>query len=334
MINEEFFERIDTEAKSYWLGFWMADGFYRKNEYVVGIGLNIRDKDHLQKFASIFDVPLKIYEQRDKRNDKIYRTATVLLCSKHMWLSMAALGIPQKKTLTDSAEVLKHVSDDLLHHFVRGYMDGDGSVYNRSNDPRHWSLVFVNGNATFLQGLEARIRHVLELKPIRVRQTGTNTFRLEWIGLRTLDEIRTWFYQDATIYLERKKEKFDRMPIVVTHSKHKGVTYHKHNGLWMAQVAIGRQTVYVGSYKTESEAAEAAEKARAEGASFKREKAATSSSYRGVTFHKREGKWRAQINIDGKRKMIGSYRTQEEAARAYNEAALKYHGDKAKLNEV
>lgn len=40
----------------------------------------------------------------------------------------------------------------------------------------------------------------------------------------------------------------------------------------------------------------------------------------------------ARIGVDGKEIYLGRYKTVEEAARAYDIAALKYHGEFAKLN--
>jgi hypothetical protein len=62
------------------------------------------------------------------------------------------------------------------------------------------------------------------------------------------------------------------------------------------------------------------------------------SKYRGVHFHKtkrhKTGYWVARINVNGKRISIGYFKTEKEAALSYNEAAIKYHGEYAKLNEV
>ncbi|MDD5010940.1 MAG: AP2 domain-containing protein [Phycisphaerae bacterium] len=57
-----------------------------------------------------------------------------------------------------------------------------------------------------------------------------------------------------------------------------------------------------------------------------------SSKYKGVSIHKRSGKWQASIKYDGVRKSLGSYESEEEAGRAYDEAAKIYHGQYAVLN--
>ncbi len=57
-----------------------------------------------------------------------------------------------------------------------------------------------------------------------------------------------------------------------------------------------------------------------------------SSKYRGVYFAKNRGKWRAQINYNGTRRHLGYFDNQEDAARAYDNAAKIYHGDFAVLN--
>jgi hypothetical protein len=45
-------------------------------------------------------------------------------------------------------------------------------------------------------------------------------------------------------------------------------------------------------------------------------------------------KWRAEITANGKRIHLGTFDTEREAALAYNEAALKYHGEFAHLNKI
>lgn len=58
------------------------------------------------------------------------------------------------------------------------------------------------------------------------------------------------------------------------------------------------------------------------------------SGYKGVHFHKLCGKWWAYINKDGQRYNLGFFDNPKEAARAYNEAAKRLHGEFAWLNKV
>lgn len=58
------------------------------------------------------------------------------------------------------------------------------------------------------------------------------------------------------------------------------------------------------------------------------------SGFKGVCWHKVTGKWAATIMADKMARHIGLFSTPEEAAAAYNEMAIKYHGEFAKLNAV
>jgi hypothetical protein len=57
------------------------------------------------------------------------------------------------------------------------------------------------------------------------------------------------------------------------------------------------------------------------------------SGYKGVVIIKNAKKpYRAQVRVNSKMMYLGFYVTAEEAAKAYDRAAIKYYGDFARLN--
>lgn len=72
---------------------------------------------------------------------------------------------------------------------------------------------------------------------------------------------------------------------------------------------------------------------------YNREKPLTNSSgYKGVQLHNKNKQlakpWKACMRVRGKYYHLGFFETPEEAAKAWNKAALKQHGEFARLNLV
>lgn len=73
---------------------------------------------------------------------------------------------------------------------------------------------------------------------------------------------------------------------------------------------------------------------RSENQMNRRKKENSSSIYKGVSFHKREGKWRAVIMINGKYIGLGDFDSEVEAAKAYNTKAIELFCEFANLNNI
>ena len=58
----------------------------------------------------------------------------------------------------------------------------------------------------------------------------------------------------------------------------------------------------------------------------------SSSRYKGVAWHKHTKMWAARIGVNGRRIALGYFDNQIDAAKAYDKAAKKHHGEFAVLN--
>lgn len=149
-------------------------------------------------------------------------------------------------------------------------------------------------------------------------------------NLRTVDKSR-----NST---NRPKAKVLAHPLS---SKLKGVSLHRATGLWRARVRDGEyeRTTY---HKTPEQAAldynRMAKERFGEFAQLNQlptgltptEHRRKSSQFRGVS--RRGDKWEASIWPGNKYVGLGLFESEREAAHAYNEAAVKYFGERAKLN--
>ena len=107
----------------------------------------------------------------------------------------------------------------------------------------------------------------------------------------------------------------------------------KRSKKWQAVFRHNGKFVYLGgNFDTEIAAAKAVdvwlrENGRAaeanfdESGSFVPRVSTKSSKYRGVTWHKKANKWRAQIKVGGKSEWLGDFDDEAEAAKAYDTRA-------------
>lgn len=113
------------------------------------------------------------------------------------------------------------------------------------------------------------------------------------------------------------------------------VTYYVHRLIWMMQTGEDPGDMQIdhrsGDKRDNSWAnlrlASHAENQR-NGGSY----AGSVSPFCGVSWHENTKKWQVQIRRDGRQKHLGVFPCMIEAARAYDEAALKMHGSFAQLN--
>lgn len=106
-------------------------------------------------------------------------------------------------------------------------------------------------------------------------------------------------------------------------SKYPGVYWDITSQKWVARIRNKDKSYSLGRFDSELDAAQSYRDAYGEikkTGALNRPNFKTSSKYKGVTWDKESDKWMAQIYINGKRKFLGRFFNELEAARAYQNA--------------
>jgi intein-encoded DNA endonuclease-like protein len=213
-INHNYFNVIDSENKAYILGFIYADG-YITDKNKLGISLNIKDENILLRIKKEMssEYPLHYFNSSYSKDYKSTGHVRFLINSEQIYNDLYNMGCITNKsdTLTFPANIPKH----LIHHFIRGYFDGDGSVYNRSvynNYNTHYNSLGFSfiGTKEFLEQIVINLPFETNAKLYKEKRTTKNVWEFKTGGIERSKIFYNWLYKDSTIFLDRKKQKFEQ----------------------------------------------------------------------------------------------------------------------------
>ncbi len=146
-------------------------------------------------------------ENRGMKNSKNQYRITIN--NKHISERLVELGCGKAKTSVIKFPNSGQVPLDLVHHFVRGYFDGDGSVSSGK-----WFKIDIISTPEFLINLQCILKdsigiNITKLNTSRKYSKEVNIATLNIGGRLQCIRFKDWLYKDATIFLERKKKVFD-----------------------------------------------------------------------------------------------------------------------------
>lgn len=205
-----FFEKIDTEEKAYFLGFIYADGCIYKN--TLKISISSKDIDILEKFKTCINSNHPIRETFPSTNFG-NKTSMISLELTHKKLcdDLKKFGVVPNKTF--KIIFPENLDPKLYNHFIRGYIDGDGSFGKYlSNDGYKRSSLSIVGTESFL----LKIKEIFIAYNFKVCKNfynrwpdkKTNIRSLQVSGNENMLNLLKWIYKDSTIFLERKHKVF------------------------------------------------------------------------------------------------------------------------------
>ena len=205
--NSYFFQTIDTPQKAYWLGIFYSDGTIEKHGNQIALGL--KDKEHIDKFKQAIEaINNKIIKVIDNRFSKICYRYDFTIRDKNLHDDLLKQGVlPNKSYELFGLPVLP---SHLMHHFIRGYYDGDGGLSYSIREPLSKSTFCVSftGNKQFLTELKS----YLNKDKISLAQNSLSkiTYQFSMRGRQQVLSFLKWLYtnSDETIRLDRKYNKY------------------------------------------------------------------------------------------------------------------------------
>jgi deoxyuridine 5'-triphosphate nucleotidohydrolase len=196
-LDDALFERVDTEAKAYLLGWIASDGAIKQNS--LSIYVHRKDKTTLGRLRDAICGALPIKSKKGRSLVGFTVNSQRIVNDVCRWLKIA----PGKKSGSVGMPDLE--SDTLRWAFVRGVFDGDGSITTIETETRRsarkgggWPAPrcsIANTSEVLLEAIAAFAR----IPAYR------SSDALQWSGTNALDFLGK-LYDRATFYLTRKRD--------------------------------------------------------------------------------------------------------------------------------
>lgn len=239
--DDSYFEKIDNERKAYWLGLLYADGCVSEkseNNKIIIIQLHPDDKYILEQLLKDVKSNRPLYV-----SNKGY--VSINISSTKMANDLIKLGCIPRKSLVLKFSNENIVPKQLIKHFIRGYMDGDGciSTYmklrkNRKSPMLICEIKFI-GTYDMLYGIK---KFFNSEKNILINKHSPNICQISFTGRKYRDVVDS-LYDNATIYMKRKREKWEKFKRCIDSKECK-----RQEKLGRKIVKLDKDANYIGTY--------------------------------------------------------------------------------------
>ena len=210
--NKDFFKEIDSELKAYILGYLVADGCITIEQRKEKPNNPIRrvqfqpSVDDLQVITLIRDVIAptnKLTIVTSKRSNRKNTVKLRLACTEIVNDLISLYNIKPRKTY-DSLFRFPKMEKQYRRHFIRGFIDGDGSI-----GTRHFSMV-CNSRLFAEDLLKEFLEAIPDLKSYIYNESRSQTtyYSLHFsVNKKSRVDLFNFLYKDSNYRLNRKYDK-------------------------------------------------------------------------------------------------------------------------------
>lgn len=201
VVNDDYFSTQNNKM-AYLLGFLMADGNVSKTENRIQVNLSEADAEFLNIFyTEIGGSPIAHYTQNDGKQ-KVCRWQCLSSKIKKDLISYDV--IPNK---TGFAKIPSKLNKEFYPDFIRGYFDGDGSVWVEKDGAVGFGLTSHN-----IEILEQVIEYFEEnnIPRVGIRIDNRNNTNYSFKYRKNASEkiYKLLYYSEDCLCLKRKFDKF------------------------------------------------------------------------------------------------------------------------------
>lgn len=192
VANDSFFDKWSTDL-AYCLGFIASDGHVWKKRPYITIGIHKKDIAILEYIKDKISPESKIRISKNK--------CQICIFSKHIHKKLIKLGIDHEKTFNLK---LPNIPKKYISHFIRGFFDGDGSIWKTNFYPGGKDYYYANIISASKPILED-IHEYLGFGNVNI--VKNKYYELKFCQTDCIKFFNT-IYKDAPFKLERKYNKF------------------------------------------------------------------------------------------------------------------------------
>lgn len=208
----DYFDRIDMPEKAYWLGFIGADGCIitspaHPEGMRLAVQLGIRDKGHLLKLKEALGAHTSVTTATHSAFGKILESANLSVSSPRLVRGLAAAGVTPRKSATLEPW---NGPPDLMPHYWRGMVDGDGSLARKGGGVY---TIFLCGTESCVRAFKAWATEISGTRAEPFRKPGITAacWYVSISGRHQVPKLVRALYAAAPASLDRKQAIADRI---------------------------------------------------------------------------------------------------------------------------
>lgn len=210
--ENSIFQSQLNETSAYILGLIISDGCISYDNHCKRYKITISMNDFylIEFLRSRYSPTKKLYEYKNKKGNSI--TYTFISTNEYDVKYLNDMNINERKS---NNVRLPFIEDKYISHMIRGIFDGDGSVY--INKTKSNGILYKYLNVSFTTGSEKFAQDIIEVLKgndicaHKVKDSRKATWYVKIYSKSDVKKLSTYLYNNADLYMQRKKNLFNMM---------------------------------------------------------------------------------------------------------------------------